>query len=201
MPARRSHRRTGWRRSTTCWSAMSRRCRCSSRPCGPSNGATPTTRPGSCGTRGAAAAHNRVWMTTEGVMPDDPVLHNAALVYSSDTTVLDSIITTHGLVGPRPDLRGDGEPLGVVPSPGPVRQWVLYSTTSPVAGRLARPGYRTLLRRRRSVVGDGRQRGHRQTLPQALNTPKRTFGREDRVAHAITSRSATSAGAPAMASG
>ena len=30
-------------------------------------------------------------------MPDDPVLHTAALVYSSDTTVLDSIITTHGL--------------------------------------------------------------------------------------------------------
>ena len=32
-----------------------------------------------------------------GPMPDDPVLHTAALVYSSDTTVLDSIITTHGL--------------------------------------------------------------------------------------------------------
>ena len=40
---------------------------------------------------------NRVWMKAAGVMPDDPVLHTAAMVYASDTTVLDSIITTHGL--------------------------------------------------------------------------------------------------------
>ena len=46
---------------------------------------------------GASSTHNRVWMKAEGPMPDDPVLHAAALVYSSDTTVLDSIITTHGL--------------------------------------------------------------------------------------------------------
>ncbi|MGO3328459.1 acyl-CoA thioesterase [Gordonia sp. (in: high G+C Gram-positive bacteria)] len=41
--------------------------------------------------------HNRAWMKTDGAMPDDPLLHVAALAYSSDTTVLDSIITTHGL--------------------------------------------------------------------------------------------------------
>ncbi|ESV63779.1 thioesterase-like superfamily protein [Mycobacteroides abscessus MAB_091912_2446] len=41
--------------------------------------------------------HNRVWMKTHAALPDDPVLHSAALVYSSDTTILDSIITTHGL--------------------------------------------------------------------------------------------------------
>ncbi|MFD4432383.1 acyl-CoA thioesterase [Nocardia sp. NPDC058497] len=41
--------------------------------------------------------HNRVWMRTDGALPDDPLLHVAALGYSSDTTVLDSIITTHGL--------------------------------------------------------------------------------------------------------
>ncbi len=36
-------------------------------------------------------------MRTDGKMPDDPLLHVAALVYASDTTVLDSILTTHGL--------------------------------------------------------------------------------------------------------
>ncbi|WP_330253894.1 acyl-CoA thioesterase II [Nocardia sp. NBC_00565] len=41
--------------------------------------------------------HNRVWMRTDGRLPDDPLIHVAALGYSSDTTVLDSIITTHGL--------------------------------------------------------------------------------------------------------
>jgi len=42
--------------------------------------------------KGERLSHNRVWMRTEGAMPDDRVLHNAALVYASDTTVLDSII-------------------------------------------------------------------------------------------------------------
>ena len=39
--------------------------------------------------KGERLDHNRVWLKTEGAMPDDPVLHAAALVYSSDTTVLD----------------------------------------------------------------------------------------------------------------
>ena len=67
-------------------------------------------------------------------MPDDPVLHNAALVYSSDTTVLDSIITTHGLSwGFDRIFAVTIEPLGVVPPADPFDEWVLYSTTSPVA--------------------------------------------------------------------
>ena len=41
--------------------------------------------------------HNRVWMRTDGDLPDDNLLHVAAMGYSSDTTVLDSILTTHGL--------------------------------------------------------------------------------------------------------
>ena len=46
---------------------------------------------------GDTLEHNRVWMRTDGQMPDDPLLHIAALCYASDTTVLDSILTTHGL--------------------------------------------------------------------------------------------------------
>ncbi|MBD0022966.1 acyl-CoA thioesterase II [Gordonia pseudamarae] len=48
-------------------------------------------------TAGRSLDHNRVWMRTDGPLPDDPVLHVAAMCYASDTTVLDSIITTHGL--------------------------------------------------------------------------------------------------------
>ncbi len=73
-------------------------------------------------------------MKAQGVMPDDPVLHAAALVYSSDTTVLDSIITTHGLSW------GHDRIFAVSANHSvwfhrPVRfdDWVLYSTTSPVA--------------------------------------------------------------------
>ncbi|CAA0092434.1 Acyl-CoA thioesterase 2 [Mycolicibacterium vanbaalenii] len=84
--------------------------------------------------KGDRLTHNRVWMKARGVMPDDPVLHGAALVYSSDTTVLDSIITTHGLSW------GHDRIFAVTTNHSvwfhrPLRfdDWVLYSTRSPVA--------------------------------------------------------------------
>jgi acyl-CoA thioesterase-2 len=79
-------------------------------------------------------AHNRVWLKAEGEMPADPVIHAAALLYSSDTTILDSIITTHGLSW------GFDRIFAVTMNhsvwfhrPVLFDDWVLYSTTSPVA--------------------------------------------------------------------
>ncbi|GAB5898827.1 acyl-CoA thioesterase II [Mycolicibacterium mageritense] len=84
--------------------------------------------------QGGRLDYNRVWLKTHGTMPDDPVLHAAALVYSSDTTVLDSIITTHGLSW------GFDRIFAVTMNhsvwfhrPFRFDEWVLYSTTSPVA--------------------------------------------------------------------
>ncbi|MGV0600382.1 acyl-CoA thioesterase II, partial [Mycolicibacterium pulveris] len=84
--------------------------------------------------KGEKLPHNRVWMKALGQMPDDPAVHAAALVYSSDTTVLDSIITTHGLSW------GFDRIFAVTTNHSvwfhrPVRfdDWVLYSTSSPVA--------------------------------------------------------------------
>lgn len=84
--------------------------------------------------KGGRLDHNRVWLTADGPMPDDPVLHAAALVYSSDTTVLDPIITRHGLSW------GYDRIFAVTMNHTvwfhrPVRfdDWVLYSTSSPVA--------------------------------------------------------------------
>ncbi|AGB23317.1 acyl-CoA thioesterase [Mycobacterium sp. JS623] len=84
--------------------------------------------------KGDRLPHNRVWMRTVARMPDDPVMHAAAMVYSSDTTVLDSIITTHGLSW------GYDRIFAVTANHSvwfhrPVRfdEWVLYSTSSPVA--------------------------------------------------------------------
>jgi acyl-CoA thioesterase-2 len=84
--------------------------------------------------KGERLDYNRVWMKAVGAMPDDPVLNAAALVYSSDTTVLDSIISTHGLSW------GFDRIFAVTMNHSvwfhrPVRfdEWVLYSTTSPVA--------------------------------------------------------------------
>lgn len=84
--------------------------------------------------KGGRLEHNRVWLTADGPMPDDPVLHAAALVYSSDTTVLDPIITRHGLSW------GFDRIFAVTMNHTvwfhqPVRfdEWMLYSTSSPVA--------------------------------------------------------------------
>jgi acyl-CoA thioesterase-2 len=84
--------------------------------------------------KGEKLDYNRVWMKAQGQVPDDPGLHAAALVYSSDTTILDSIITTHGLSW------GFDRIFAVTTNHSvwfhrPVRfdDWVLYSTTSPVA--------------------------------------------------------------------
>ncbi|WP_167101676.1 acyl-CoA thioesterase II [Mycobacterium sp. DL592] len=84
--------------------------------------------------KGGQLAHNRVWLKADGVMPEDPTLHTAAMVYSSDTTVLDSIITTHGLSW------GWDRIFAVTINHSiwfhrqvDFSEWVLYSTGSPVA--------------------------------------------------------------------
>ncbi|WP_290707221.1 MULTISPECIES: acyl-CoA thioesterase [Gordonia] len=46
---------------------------------------------------GEKLMRNRVWMRTDGTLPNEQIWHVAAMCYASDTTVLDSIITTHGL--------------------------------------------------------------------------------------------------------
>jgi len=83
---------------------------------------------------GGRLDRNRVWLKAAGDMPQDPLLHTAAMIYSSDTTVLDSIITTHG-------LSWGWDRIFAVTVNHTVwfhRQvdfadWVLYATASPVA--------------------------------------------------------------------
>ncbi len=77
---------------------------------------------------------NRVWLKTDGPMPDDAMLHTAALVYASDTTVLDSIITTHGLSWGYDRIFAATVNHSVW-FHRPIRfdEWVLYATSSPVA--------------------------------------------------------------------
>jgi acyl-CoA thioesterase-2 len=84
--------------------------------------------------KGGRLERNRVWLKAAGEMPADPVLHTAAMIYSSDTTVLDTIITTHGLSWGWDRIFA----VTVNHSVWFHRQvdfadWVLYSTASPVA--------------------------------------------------------------------
>jgi acyl-CoA thioesterase II len=85
-------------------------------------------------TKGDRLPYNRVWVKALGVVPDDPVLHTAAMVYSSDTTVLDSIITTHGLSWGFDRIFAASANHSVwFHRQVNFNDWVLYSTSSPVA--------------------------------------------------------------------
>lgn len=78
--------------------------------------------------------HNRVWMRADGGLPDDPAVHAAVLAYASDTTVLDSILTTHGLSwGIDRIVAATLNHSMWFHRPPRFDQWMLYATTSPAA--------------------------------------------------------------------
>ena len=84
--------------------------------------------------KGDQLDYNRVWVRAHGTLPDDPVLHTAAMLYCSDTTVLDSIITTHGLSWGFDRIFAATVNHSVwFHRQVNFNDWVLYSTSSPVA--------------------------------------------------------------------
>lgn len=83
---------------------------------------------------GERSNHNRVWMRSDGPLPDDPNLHVATLGYASDTTVLDSIITTHGLSWGFDRIVAATVNHSIwFHRPFRFDEWMLYATESPVA--------------------------------------------------------------------
>lgn len=85
-------------------------------------------------TKGDRLPHNRVWVKALGDVPDDPILHTATMVYSSDTTVLDSVITTHGLSWGFDRIFAASANHSIwFHRQVNFNDWVLYSTSSPVA--------------------------------------------------------------------
>lgn len=78
--------------------------------------------------------HNRVWMKADGPLQDDPLIHVAIMGYSSDTTVLDSIITTHGLSWGHDRIVAATVNHSIwFHRPFRFDDWALYATESPVA--------------------------------------------------------------------
>jgi acyl-CoA thioesterase II len=84
--------------------------------------------------KGDQLPFNRVWVRADGVLPNEPVLHTATMLYCSDTTVLDSIITTHGLSWGVDRIFAATVNHSVwFHRQVDFNDWVLYSTSSPVA--------------------------------------------------------------------
>jgi acyl-CoA thioesterase-2 len=55
--------------------------------------------------RGETTDRSRMWMRADGELPEDPVVHTAVLVYSSDLTVLDPVTRPHALALYANDVR------------------------------------------------------------------------------------------------
>jgi acyl-CoA thioesterase II len=110
--------------------------------------------------KGHRLSSNRVWLRAGGKMPDDPLLHTAALVYSSDAAPLDSVITTHGLSWGYDHIVA----ASVNHSIWFHRQvrfddWVLYSTSSPAAADSRGLGIGNLFNRAGQLIATVVQEG------------------------------------------
>jgi acyl-CoA thioesterase-2 len=82
----------------------------------------------------AADPHQRVWMRLNGKLPDDPLLHACALTFCSDLTLLDSVLSWHGVVwGPGGVIGASLDHALWLHRPFRADEWFLYDCWSPSA--------------------------------------------------------------------
>jgi acyl-CoA thioesterase-2 len=83
---------------------------------------------------GGEQAHQAVWMRAIGPLPDDPRLHQAALAYASDYTILEPILRRHGVAWTQPGLKVASLDHAMWWHRfGRVDEWFLYAQESPNA--------------------------------------------------------------------
>ncbi len=84
--------------------------------------------------QGEPVAHQAVWIKALGELPDDPVIHRAALAYASDYTILESIYRRHGIAWSHPGLKSASLDHAMwFHREGRADQWLLYVQESPSA--------------------------------------------------------------------
>ena len=85
---------------------------------------------------------SQVWIKTDGLIGDDPLLHVCALTYASDMTLLDSVLMAHGLSWQNDVVSGTSLDHAMwFHRPFRADEWLLYdqeSTSSSGARGLAR---------------------------------------------------------------
>ncbi|UZJ23468.1 acyl-CoA thioesterase II [Rhodococcus antarcticus] len=83
---------------------------------------------------GARTARNQVWMRADGALPDDPLLQVCVLAYASDMTLLDSVLSAHGVAWGLDRVRGASLDHAMwFHRPFRADEWVLYDCESPTA--------------------------------------------------------------------
>jgi len=80
----------------------------------------------------ALPARRRVWMRPRGVLPDDPLVHAALLVFASDRTLLRTAARPHGATW-RLRIGASLDHAVWIHRPARFDDWVLFVSESPVA--------------------------------------------------------------------
>ncbi|MEM7191508.1 MAG: acyl-CoA thioesterase II [Pseudomonadota bacterium] len=76
-----------------------------------------------------------IWMKANGIMPDDPALHQCVLAYASDFTLLDTALVAHGRFVFDPDLMLASLDHAIwFHQPFRADDWLLYAQDSPISG-------------------------------------------------------------------
>ena len=79
-------------------------------------------------------ADQRVWMRAIGELPDDPLVHEAVLAFSSDYSLLESILRRHGKDWRTPGLSAASLDHAMwFHRPARADEWLLYAQHSPSA--------------------------------------------------------------------
>ncbi|MFT4213111.1 MAG: acyl-CoA thioesterase II [Microbacterium sp.] len=83
---------------------------------------------------GPVQPHQAVWLRARRALPDDPLLHRAALAYLSDMTIQEPILRAHGLSWQEPGLNVASLDHAMWwHRPARVDEWLLYVQSSPAA--------------------------------------------------------------------
>ncbi|MDO7869498.1 acyl-CoA thioesterase II [Nocardioides jiangxiensis] len=81
-------------------------------------------------------ARQRFWVRVQGELPDDPMIHKAALTYLSDVTLLGTALVVHGTSFAEPDMQAASLDHTVwFHRPFRADEWLLYDQVSPSASQ------------------------------------------------------------------
>jgi acyl-CoA thioesterase II len=85
--------------------------------------------------RDPAAAFDReqMWLRTRGELPDEPILHAAAMTYASDLSLVGTILRRHPGESARPGFRASLDHSVWFHRPFRADDWLFYDQQSPIA--------------------------------------------------------------------
>jgi len=109
---------------------------------------------------GEHVAHQAVWFKTIGPMPENPILHYAALAYASDYSLLEPIYRRHGLVWSTPGLMVASLDHAMwFHRPVKVDEWLLHVQDSPNARNARGLSFGKIFNRQGELVATVAQEG------------------------------------------